>query len=370
MRIRLPLLSVVLAFGLLGCGKDPAASATNDPADGASAKVFKWKMVTAYPKNFPGLGLGPENLAKLVARMSNGRLQIKVYGANELVPPFEVFDTVSAGTAEMGHSAAYYWTGKSPAAAFFTAVPFGMTAQERNGWLHYGGGMALWRELYANFNLVPFAGGNTGVQMGGWFNKEINSVEDLKGLKMRIPGLGGDVLNRLGGTSVTLPGSELYTSMQTGVIDAVEWVSPYNDIALGLHQVADYYYYPGWQEAGPNLEFTVNKQAWDSLPDDLQAIVEAATRAINQDMLDEYTARNADALTELVEQHGVQLRAFPDDVMAAIARESAAVKEDLASSDPFARRVYDSMSAFQTKAGAYGRISEQSYMNARDSVAD
>ena len=187
---------------------------------------YKWKMVTTWPKNFPGLGTEANKLAELIGQMSGGRIHVKVYGATELVPAFEVFDAVSRGTAEMGHGSAYYWKGKSEAAQFFSTVPFGLTAQEMNAWIYHGGGLELWRELYANFGLLPEPAGNTGVQMGGWFNKEINGVEDLKGLKMRIPGLGGEVLRRAGGTPVNLPGGELFTSLQSGAIDATEWVGP------------------------------------------------------------------------------------------------------------------------------------------------
>jgi TRAP-type mannitol/chloroaromatic compound transport system substrate-binding protein len=322
-------------------------------------------LVTTWPKNYPGLGTAPENFAKRVAAMSNGRLQVKVFGAGQLVPAFEVFDAVSQGTAEMGHGAAYYWTGKAKAAAFYTSVPFGLNAQEMNGWLHYGGGLELWRELYAPFNLVPFAGGSTGVQMAGWFNREINSMEDIKGLKMRIPGLGGDVITRAGGVSVTMPGGELYTSMQTGVIDATEWVGPYNDLAFGFHQVAKYYYYPGWHEPGPILELIVNKEAYASLPADLQAIVENAARAVNQDMLDEYTARNNTALVELVETHGVELRKLPDDVVAQLRRLSEDVVAELAQDNDISRRIAESVKAFQEQAKAYHGISEEAYYEAR-----
>jgi TRAP-type mannitol/chloroaromatic compound transport system substrate-binding protein len=265
----------------------------------------------------------------------------------------------------MGHGAAYYWTGKAKAAAFYTSVPFGLNAQEMNGWLHYGGGLELWRELYAPFNLVPFAGGSTGVQMAGWFNREINSMEDIKGLKMRIPGLGGDVITRAGGVSVTMPGGELYTSMQTGVIDATEWVGPYNDLAFGFHQVAKYYYYPGWHEPGPILELIVNKEAYASLPADLQAIVENAARAVNQDMLDEYTARNNTALVELVETHGVELRKLPDDVVAQLRRLSEDVVAELAQDNDISRRIAESVKAFQEQAKAYHGISEEAYYEAR-----
>ncbi len=327
---------------------------------------FRWKMVTTWPKNFPGLGLGPENFARMVDEMSDGRLQVRVYGAGEIVPAFGVFDAVSQGVAEMGHGGAYYWTGKIPASVFFTSVPFGFTAQEINAWMHYGDGLALWREAYEPFNLIPFPGGNSGVQMGGWFNKEINSVDDLRGLKMRMPGIGGEILNRAGGTAVVLPGGELYTSLQTGVIDATEWVGPYNDRALGLHEVAKYYYYPGWHEPGSMLEFTVNRSAYESLPADLQAIVKYATRAVNQDMLDEYTARNNAALQSLIEEHGVQLRKFPDDVLRKLQESAHQVYAEMAASDPMTAKVYASFRTFLDDVEAYHRISEQAYINTRN----
>jgi len=340
-------------------------STTTGDVEPTAQQSFQWKLVTTWPKNFPGLGTAPENFAKNVERMSNGRLKIKVFGAGQLVPAFEVFDAVSQGTAQIGHGASYYWKGKVPASVFYTAVPFGLNAQEMNAWLQYGGGLELWRELYAPFNLIPFAGGNTGVQMAGWFNREINSIADLKGLKMRIPGLGGEVFTRAGGTSINLPGGELYTSMQTGVIDATEWVGPYNDLAFGFHQVAKYYYYPGWQEPGPTLELIINKAAYESLPADLQAIVEVAAAAANQDMLNEYTARNNAALIELVEKHGVQVKKLPDDVLTEFKRLSAEVVEELASEDPLSRRIAESMKAFAIQAKAYHGISEEAYYNAR-----
>ena len=232
----------------------------------AQKNEYKWKMVTSWPKNFPGLGVGAENLANIINKLSNNRIKVKVYGANELIPPLEVFDFVSSGGAELGHSGAYYWKGKSAACSFFSSVPFGMNSQEMNAWLYYGGGLQLWEKLYKEFNLIPRPAGNTGVQMGGWFNKEIKSVNDLKGLKMRIPGLGGEVLSRAGGVPVTLAGSEIFTALQTGVIDATEWVGPYNDRAFGLHKAAKYYYYPGWHEPGPSIECIINKNAYDKLP--------------------------------------------------------------------------------------------------------
>jgi TRAP-type mannitol/chloroaromatic compound transport system substrate-binding protein len=352
----------LLSLLILGCGEKPADTSA---ATAEQQQTFKWKLVTTWPKNYPGLGSAPENFAKKVDAMSGGRLQVKVFGAGQLVPAFEVFDAVSQGTAQMGHGASYYWTGKSKATGFFTSVPFGLNAQEMNGWLHYGGGLELWRELYDQFNLIPFAGGSTGVQMAGWFNREINSMEDIKGLKMRIPGLGGDVITRAGGISVTMPGGELYTSMQTGVIDATEWVGPYNDLAFGFHQVAKYYYYPGWHEPGPILELIVNKDAYASLPADLQAIVETAARAVNQDMLDEYTARNNTALVELVETHGVEVRKLPNEVIAELGRLSEEVLAELATDSEIAQRIAESVTEFKKQAMTYHGISEEAYYKAR-----
>ena len=329
---------------------------------------IEWKLVTTWPKGLPGLGSAPENFARRVGEMSNGRLTVRVYGAGEVVPPFEVFDAVSQGVAEMGHGASYYWKGKIPSSVFYTAVPFGMTAQEMNGWLHYGGGLELWRELYAPFGVRPFAGGSTGVQMAGWFNRELKSASDLDGLKMRIPGLAGEVFAASGGTAVRLAGGEIYTSMQTGVIDAVEWVGPYNDRTLGLMEVAEYYYYPGWHEPGAMLEFTVNQAAFDRLPADLQAIVEGAARATNQDMLDEFTARNNESLTTLLEKHSTKLRPLPDDVMDVLHSNAVIALGQLKKDDPMAQKISASYEAFLDGVRTYHEISERAYLNARDRV--
>ncbi len=338
---------------------------TAAPAVHAGAKI-NWKMVTTWPKNFPGLGTGANNLARLITEMSGGRLRVKVYGAKELVPAFEVFDAVSRGTAEMGHGAAYYWKGKAPMAQFFAAVPFGMTAQEMNAWLYYGGGEKLWRDLYQRFNIIPAAAGNTGVQMGGWFNKEINSVADLKGLKMRIPGLGAEVLKRAGGTPVSLPGGEIYTSLQSGAIDATEWVGPYNDLAFGLYKAAKYYYYPGWHEPGSVLEALISKKAYADLPRDLQSIVMNACKIVNTDMLAEYTARNNTALHTLVSKHKVKLRPFPDDVLKKLAQLSEQVVQEVAAKDKAAQKIYQSFHSFREQAMAWHKISEQAFMRARE----
>jgi TRAP-type mannitol/chloroaromatic compound transport system substrate-binding protein len=276
-----------------------------------------------------------------------------------------VFDAVSQGTAQMGHGAAYYWRGKIPVAAMFATVPFGMTAQEMNGWLRYGGGRELWAELYQPFGLIPFAAGNSGVQMAGWFNKEINSIADLQGLKMRIPGLGGAVLERAGGLPVALAGSEVFTALQTGVIDATEWVGPYNDLALGLHTAASYYYFPGWHEPGATLEAIINQEAWDSLPADLQKMLEVGIRAMNDDLLSEFTARNTSALKTLVEEHGVQLRRLPDDVLERLRAESVAVVAELAADSELARRIHESYTRFLEDVRSYHAVTEQAYVNVR-----
>lgn len=364
------LLTVAMLFTLLviqrvDANRTQAQPLQTEQGGGASNEVFNWRMVTTWPKRFPGLGLAPENFANILREISNGRLNITVYGANEIVPALGVFDAVSSGSVEMGHGAAYYWKGKIPASSFFTSVPFGMNAQEFNGWLHYGGGLELWREVYKPFNLIPFAGGNTGVQMGGWFNKEINSLADLKGLKMRIPGYGGEVFTRAGGTAVNIPGGELYTALQSGVIDATEWVSPYNDRAFGFQQIAKYYYYPGWQEPGPGLEIIVNGDAFTRLPPDLQKMVEVTARAINQDMLDEYTARNHSALQALVEEHDVELRQFPDDVMQALKKYSWEIYDEVAEKDETFAKVYASYKEFLEGAQAYHKITEQTYLEKR-----
>ena len=341
---------------------------SGDRLPGEQVEAIEWKLVTTWPKGLPGLGSAPENFARRVGEMSNGRLTVRVYGAGEVVPPFEVFDAVAQGVAEMGHGAAYYWKGKIPASVFYTAVPFGMTAQEMNGWLHYGGGLELWRELYAPFGVRPFAGGSTGVQMAGWFNRELKSAADLDGLKMRIPGLAGEVFAASGGTAVRLAGGEIYTSMQTDIIDAVEWVGPYNDRTLGLMQVAEYYYYPGWHEPGAMLEFTVNQDAFDQLPQDLQAIVEGAARATNQDMLDEFTARNNQSLTTLLTEHSTKLRPLPDDVLDVLYINAVSALERLKADDPMAQKIAASYEDFLEGVRRYHEISERAYLNARDRV--
>ena len=346
-------------------------SCTNETLDSETFitdkdKTYNWRLVTSWPKNYPGLGMAPERIADLVEEMSDGQMTISVYGAEEQVPAFGVFDAVSSGSHQMGHSGGYFWKGKVPAAQFFTSVPFGLTADEINAWVNRGGGLELWREIYEPFNIYPIPAGNTGTQMFGWFNKEINSLEDVKGLKMRIPGIGGEVLKEAGGIPVTLPGGELFTALQTGVIDATEWVGPYNDLTFGFHQAAKYYYYPGWHEPGPMLELIINLDDWNSLPKHLQAIIETATKAVNQDMLDEYLAKNNQALTELVEVHGVELRRLPDDVIEEFRAISDQILEELAQEDETIAKVYNSYKSFKKDVSEYHKISEDAFIEARN----
>ena len=336
---------------------------TSQKSVAAKKPEYSWKMVTTWPKNFPGLGTGAENLANLINKLSSGRIKITVYGAGELVPAFEIFDAVSRGIAELGHGSAYYWKGKNESLQFFSTVPFGLTANEMNAWLYYGGGQELWQKAYSKFNLVPMAAGNTGIQMAGWFNKEISSLDDLKGLKMRIPGLGGEVLKRAGGTPVNLPGGELFTALKTGTIDATEWVNPYNDLAFGLHKAAKHYYYPGWHEPGTTLECFLNKEIFDSLPEDLQNIITGAAKIANLDMLSEYIARNNEALKILKDKHKVNIMPLPDEVLEMLHNISNEVISEIAKKDKFSMQVYDSYKNFQKKTSEWSKISIKSYLN-------
>lgn len=356
---RRELLTTAGVAALAGCAQEQ----TDCGPDGGAR--FKWKLVTTWPPNFPGLGTGVVRMTEMIRQASGGRLDIRVYAAGELVPAFEVFDTVSSGTAEMGHGSAYYWKGKVEAAQFFTSIPFGISAMEMNGWLYFGGGLQLYRELYAPFDLRPFPAGNTGVQMGGWFNRKIDSMADLEGLKMRIPGLGGEVLRRAGGTPVNLPGADIFTALQTGSIDATEWVGPYNDIAFGLHKAAEYYYYPGWQEPGPVLECIVNQQAFESLPEDLQEIVRLACSATNDQMTAEFVARNAQSLQQLRAEGEVEILPFPDEVLLGLQRISTEVIEEVVARDEKAARIYASFSSFRDSVSDWTNISERAMLRIR-----
>ncbi len=352
------------AAGLLSACAKPGNSQPACEEDGGG-ETFEWKMVTSWPRDFPGLGTGANRLAESINRLSNGRLKVKVYGGNELVPAFEVFDAVRQRTAEMGHSASYYWKGKAPEAQFFAGIPFGMTPQELHGWIYYGGGLELWREVYAPHGIVPFLVGNSGPQMGGWFNREINSIADIQGLKMRIPGLGGEILRRAGGTPTNIPGAELFTALQTGTIDATEWVGPYNDLAFGLFRAAKYYYYPGWHEPGTALECLVNQQAYESLPEDLQEIVRVACQAAVLDMWSDITYNNGIALKKLVEEHGVELRRFPADVLDHLGNISEDLMREMAAESELMGRIHASFQAYGEIVKPWTEISDRALLNLR-----
>jgi TRAP-type mannitol/chloroaromatic compound transport system substrate-binding protein len=351
----------IASMFLSACGDDKRVSSTEN----VEVKTFKWKMVTSWPKNFPGLGLAPEKFAQYVNEMSNGRLTVHVYGAGELVPGFEVFDAVSNGTVQMGHSGAYYWKGKIPASPIFNAIPFGMTSNEFNAWLQYGGGNELWRETYKPFGIIPMVGGNSGPQFAGWFKKEINSLADLQGLKMRIPGLAGEVLKRAGALPVNITGGEIFSALQSGALDASEWVGPYNDLAFGFHQAAEFYYSSIWHEPGTALEFLINEKAFNELPSDLQKIVEIATQAVNQSTFDEYNARNNTALKTLIEKHNVKLRQLPLAVIQELKVITEQVITEQVAADAHFAKVWQSYSEFLSSIREYNDLTMKAYYQNR-----
>jgi TRAP-type mannitol/chloroaromatic compound transport system substrate-binding protein len=346
---------------LSGCGPEDKAEVGSEAAQ--PAKTYRWKMVTTWPPGFPVLQEGAERFADRINKMSNGRLSIKVYAGGELVPALQTFDAVSQGTVEMGHGSAYYWAGKVPEAQFFSTVPFGMTPRGMNAWLYHGGGLALWQEIYKPFHVIPLPLGNTGVQMGGWFNKEINSVDDLNGLKMRIPGLGGKVFAKAGGNAVLLAGSEVYTALERKTIDATEWIGPFHDQRLGLYRAAKHYYYPGWHEPGTVLELSINERAWNNLPEDLQAIIQQAAQAENLDMLSEMEVKNAEALKAIQAMDDVQIHRFPDDVLAKLKSMTTETLAEEAAANPKFNRVYKAYEAFRSQDDAWTAISENTYLD-------
>src|SRR6185369_391704 len=281
----------------------------------ARAQTKRWRMVTSWPKRLPGPGMSAERVAERIAALSGGRMQITVHAAGELTPAFEVLDAVGGGVAEMGHTASFYWQGNQPAAAYFTTVPFGLTPQEHVAWVEAGGGQALWDALYAPFGVKPFMGGNTGVCMGGWFRRELRGLDDVRGLKIRSLGLGGEVYRRLGATPQTTPPAEILTSLQSGVLDAAEFVGPGSDIALGLYRVAPLYYGPGFNKPNGTGECIVSLKAYEALDADLKAIVAHACAAEASFALSEMERLNAEALAALTGRFGVQLKVFPADLV-------------------------------------------------------
>src|SRR3989440_333869 len=332
----------------------------------ARAQTKRWRMVTSWPKRLPGPGLAAERVAERMAALSGGRLQITVHAAGELTPAFEVLDAVGGGVAELGHTASFYWQGKQPAAAYFTTVPFGLTPQEHVAWVEAGGGHALWDELYKPFGAKPFMGGNTGVCMGGWFRRELRGLDDLRGLKIRALGLGGEVYRRLGATPQTTPPGEILTALQSGVLDAAEFVGPGTDISLGLYRVAPFYYGPGFNKPNGSGECIVSLRAWEALEPELRAIVAHACAAEAGFALSEMERLNAEALAALVERHNVQLRAFPGEVVAAARKVAAEVLGEVAARGDMARKVHDSYAAFRDRTAPWSRVSIRAVLEARE----
>lgn len=324
-------------------------------------KSYHWKMTTTWPPNFPVLGEGCILFAKWVKEMSGGRMQVTVYGGGELIPALEGFDAVSNGAVEMNHGAAYYWAGKLTAAPFFTTVPFGMNAQQMEAWLIAGNGAGLWEELYEPYGILPMICGNTGVQMGGWFNREIRDLSDIKGLKMRMPGLGGKVLAAAGGTPMLMPGAEIYTNLERGVIDATEWIGPYHDYKMGFHQIAQYYYYPGWHEPGPVLELLINKQKFMALPVDLQMIIKAAAHRVNRWMMASFDSKNGEYLGKIRTESDVHVLPFPKTVLHGLKEATQDVLSSLVNADPFVSRVFQDYQKFRKQLMPWADISERIY---------
>ncbi len=343
-----------------GAAVAAAATAVNAPFVHAK-KTIKWKMVTTWPPKLPYLQTGAVRLAKRVEQLSGGRFKIRVYAGGELVPPFGSFDAVSKGTVEAASGAAYYWAGKAPAAQWFAAVPFGLNADGMAAWFWGGDGLKLWEETYAPFNLIPRPAGNTGVQMGGWFNKKIDTIDDYKGLKMRIPGLGGKVVAKAGGTVVLTPGGEIFTNLERGVIDATEWVGPLHDKIMGFYKVAKYYYYPGWHEPGTVLENFFNKQAYEALPKEFQLMLDMACYESYNWMLSGFNADNGAALQDLIFKHKVKMVRFPEKVLAKLRVFADEVLEEVASKDAQAKKVNANYKKFQKQVGTWGQVSEKAY---------
>lgn len=343
-----------------------AAAATSLPMPAISQNRRTWRLVTTWPKNLPGLGTGAQYFADQVTKCSDGRLTIQLFASGEIVPAFESIDAVKAGTVEMGHGAPYYWKGKAAAAQFVSNFPFGLTAQEYNAWYHFGGGDALCDELYESaFGCKFLVCGNTGVQHPGWSRKEVNTLKDFEGLKMRIPGLGGEVMQRIGATVVNLPGSEVPTALAAGSIDWAEWNNPYGEASMGFWRHAKYYYTPGWHEPGTVLELFINKQQWDGLEPDLKAIVEQCAFSTNVVMLSEFQARSGPILQQFVNDHGVQVRRLSDEQIKKIGEVSGEVISEITAADEMSKRIFESMNKFRKQQKAYSSTTEFDFLYAR-----
>ena len=351
----------MIGAGLVAAGVSSCEKVSSKREAPKNKAEYNWKMVTTWPPNFPIIGEVCHNISTWVHDMSEGQMTIKIYGGGELVPALETFEAVSIGGVEIGSSASYYWAGKIKAAQFFAAVPFGLNAQQMNTWLHGSGGMELWRALYEPYNLIPFNGGNTGFQMGGWYNREMNTIDDFKGLKMRIPGLGGRVLKKVGGTPILSPGSEIYTNLERGVIDATEWLGPYHDSMMGFPDIAEYYYYPGWHECGTTLELIVNRDKFNALPKHLQTILSSAFDRSRSWVLEQFEAKNAEALETIKQAGKVKIRPFSKEIIEELKLKTKETLEALASSDKDTAKVYEAFKIFKNKMKGWSDLSEGAY---------
>lgn len=336
----------------------------------AEDETFTLRLAETWGPNFPIFGDATKNMAEMAEKMSNGRLTIRIDSANRHKAPLGVFDMVKAGQYDMGHSASYYWKGKVPNTLYFTSMPFGMNAQEQWAWFYHGGGMELMQEVYEPHNMLSFPGGNTGNQMGGWFREEINTLEDLQGLKMRIPGFAGEVFAEVGVSPINIPAGELYTALERNTIDALEWVGPALDLRLGFQQIADYYY-TGWHEPATELQFMVNKEVWDELPADLQEILRVSMRTASYDMLTQSVHANAEAWSTIQDDYpNVQIRTFPDDIFDAMLEANERVLEEYSRDNEQGQRIIQSQQEYLEKARAYTNISERAYLNTMAEVED
>jgi TRAP-type mannitol/chloroaromatic compound transport system substrate-binding protein len=341
------------------------AAAGSLPAPAIAQGIKELKMVTSWPKGKRGVDSSVERLAQSISTLSDGRLKVTVYPADTLVRAFEVFDAVAAGAADMYHTDEVYFADKSAALNFFCAVPYGLTANEVCSWIDFGGGQALWDEVDAQFNIKPLMAFNAGVQMGGWFTKQVNTPKDFKGLRDRMPELGAEVLRRMGATVVTLPVGDIVGALKSGAIDASEWVGPWMDIALGLNKAADYYYYPGFHEPGTNFTLGINKTLWDGLTPSERAIIEAAAQAEVTRSLAEFNAENVKSLKLLRADKRIKILRFSDELIKTFGKLSKEVVADTAAKDPLTRKVYDSYMAFLAGVMDWGELSETGYRDTR-----
>ncbi len=350
-----------------GCGAQQAGIATPAPeaiAQDSSLPTINWQMATSWPVALDTIFGGAQTVAERVAALSGGKFTIEARAAGELAPGLQVLDVVEQGAVPIGHTASYYYVGKTPATAFGTALPFGFNDRQQNAWLYEAGGLEMLQNMYAErFNVIQFPAGNTGVQMGGWFNKEINSTADLEGLKMRIPGLGGQVMAKLGVNVQVLPGGEIFQALQTGTIDAAEWVGPYDDEKLGFQQAAQFYYYPGWWEPGPTLEIQVNLNEWNNLPQEYQEILKSAAYEANVTMMARYDAKNPAALQNLTSSGDVTLLPFPDDVMTLAEEASFELYDEFAASDTDFKSILDEWNTFRDAIYQWHSLAEAAMLN-------